>query len=253
MAAQRRLLCVLAHPGDEALLLGGALAHYAAAGVATYLLVATRGERGWPGTPEEYPGPFALGQLREAELRAAAAGLGTRAVEFLDYLDGDLQRADPQEAIGQIAALVRQLRPQVVVTLPPDGDPDRVAIGQFTLAALMHAADPDYRTPDGAAPHRVTKLYYVVGAHIAPWADGGHQECERPGWAITTRVDATAHWRQVWRAIGCHQTQWPILQPLASLPPDHHRDCWGAQAFYRVFSLTASREATESDLFSDIA
>ncbi|HMQ31494.1 MAG TPA: PIG-L family deacetylase, partial [Chloroflexaceae bacterium] len=88
MKADLRLLCALAHPDDEAMGAGGLLARYAAEGVATHLVCATRGERGWTGDPDAYPGPAALGRVREAELRAAAAALGLRSVSFMDYLDG---------------------------------------------------------------------------------------------------------------------------------------------------------------------
>src|SRR3954449_13591892 len=103
-----RLLCVFAHPDDESLGTGGILAKYAAEGVATSLITATRGERGWPGPPETNPGETALGRLREAELRAAAAVLGVQDLTLLDYIDGDLDQADPAEAVGQIVAQIRR-------------------------------------------------------------------------------------------------------------------------------------------------
>src|SRR5512141_1376581 len=92
-----RLMCVLAHPDDESLGTGGALAKYAAEGIETYLVTATRGERGWPGNPEDDPGLEALGRLREAELRCAAQKLGVCEVTLLDYVDGDLDQAQPSE------------------------------------------------------------------------------------------------------------------------------------------------------------
>ena len=45
-----RLMCVLAHPDDESLGMGGALAKYAAEGVETYVVTATKGERGRSGS-----------------------------------------------------------------------------------------------------------------------------------------------------------------------------------------------------------
>src|SRR5688500_2358427 len=89
-----RLTCVFAHPDDESLAFGGALALYAAQGIGVSLVSATRGERGWAGEPAAQPGPRELGQLREAELRAAADALGARRLTFLDELDGELDRAD---------------------------------------------------------------------------------------------------------------------------------------------------------------
>ncbi len=76
MSETLRLLCVFAHPDDETFGLGPTLARYAAEGVETFLVCATRGERGWQGDPAENPGLEALGRLRADELHAAA-----RAVE----------------------------------------------------------------------------------------------------------------------------------------------------------------------------
>lgn len=67
-----RLLCVFAHPDDESLGVGGTLARYASQGVEISLVTATRGEHGWFGEADDYPGPHELGRLREAEFRAAA-------------------------------------------------------------------------------------------------------------------------------------------------------------------------------------
>jgi LmbE family N-acetylglucosaminyl deacetylase len=112
-------MCILAHPDDESLGTGGILARYAAEGVATFLVTATRGERGWQGNAAAYPRSHALGRMREAELRAAAQVLGLREVVFLDYQAGELDRANPAEAIGQLVAQLRRVRPDVVVTFDP--------------------------------------------------------------------------------------------------------------------------------------
>src|SRR5438552_12247269 len=93
--SERRLMCVLAHPDDESLGAGGTLAKYAEAGVATYLVTATRGERGRYFDGEKPPGPSIVGRTRERELLDAAKELGIRAVSFLDYEDGTLDRASP--------------------------------------------------------------------------------------------------------------------------------------------------------------
>ena len=62
MSESLKLMAVLAHPDDESLGTGGILARYAAEGVATYLVTATRGEHGWQGATADYPGPAALGR-----------------------------------------------------------------------------------------------------------------------------------------------------------------------------------------------
>ena len=63
MSDPLKLMCVLAHPDDESLGTGGVLAKYAAEGINTYLVTATRGERGWSGDPKDNPGLEALGRL----------------------------------------------------------------------------------------------------------------------------------------------------------------------------------------------
>ena len=68
-------MCVLAHPDDESLGTGGTLAKCAAEGVATYLVTATRGERGRFGDSKVPPAPDIVGKAREAELLAAAPSL----------------------------------------------------------------------------------------------------------------------------------------------------------------------------------
>ena len=77
-----RLACVLAHPDDESLGMGGTLARYAAEGVEIHVVTATRGQAGRYKDNTNHPGPEALGRIREAELRAAAKELGVQDVRF---------------------------------------------------------------------------------------------------------------------------------------------------------------------------
>ncbi|HLF27574.1 MAG TPA: PIG-L family deacetylase [Anaerolineae bacterium] len=268
MADNLKLMCVLAHPDDESLGVGGVLAKYGAEGVETYLVTATRGERGWWGDEKDYPGPAALGQTRTGELLAAAQVLGLRQVDFLDYLDGDLDQADPAEAIGKIVGYVRQIKPQVVITFDPSGaygHPDHIAICQLTPAALVCAADPTYTAPNQAGPHRVSKLYYMVDTRAvieiyqsvfgdivmpvdgrerrpAPWED----------WAITTRIDCRAHWPTVWKAIACHRSQLPGYAGIEQWVETHDPAALSHQTFYRAFSLVNGGRRIETDFFEGL-
>jgi LmbE family N-acetylglucosaminyl deacetylase len=165
MTDQLKLMCVLAHPDDESLGNGGVHAKYAAEGVETYLVTATRGERGWFGDEAEYPGLEALGKIREAELLAAASVLGIHRVEFLDYIDGELDQAHPAEVIAKIVGHLRRIQPQVVITFGPDGGyghPDHIAICQFATAAIVEAASATSLYHRDLAPHCVSKLYYMA-------------------------------------------------------------------------------------------
>jgi LmbE family N-acetylglucosaminyl deacetylase len=269
VASELRLMCVLAHPDDESLGTGGALAKCAAEGVATYLVTATRGERGRFGDGTESPAPAIVGRVREAELMAAAKELGIRAVHFLDYPDGALDTVDACEAIGKIVGHLRRVKPHVVITFGPDGaygHPDHIAISQLTTAAIVSAADPLYRIePPIGEPHRVSKLYYIAWSpkkwtayqaalrklvcHVdgeerqaVPWSD----------WAITTVIDTSQVWPAVWRAVSCHRTQMTIYKKLEGLSDEHHRSLWGTQEFYRAFSGVNGGRAQEADLFEGL-
>ena len=269
-----RLMAVLAHPDDESLGVGGTLAKYAAEGVEVFLLTATRGDggryRGYRVDDERHPGPAALAAIREAELRAAAAVLGIRNVALLDYRDQQLDRADPHQAIADIVAHLRRVRPDVVVTFAADGaygHPDHIAISQLTTAATVAAADGAFR--GGAAgnepPHAVAKLYYIAWP-ASTWAayesamrklvstvDGVERQATPwPDWAITTTIDTRRFWSTVWRAVSCHESQMAAYEQLHTIAADHHEALWGSQSFYRAFSTVNGGRARETDLFEGL-
>lgn len=266
MESKLKLMCVLAHPDDESLGMGGTLAKYAAEGIKTYLVTATRGERGWFGDEKDNPGMDALGKMREAELLIAAKALGIREVKFLDYTDGDLDQADPAEAIAKIVDHIKRVRPHVVITFDPNGaygHPDHIAICQSTTAAVLAAADPNYSNT--YAPHRVSKLYYMA------WPKGKFDAYESvfgkltmnvdnnvrvttpwPDWAVTSIVDTANHWDTVWKAVSSHKTQLVAYSQLEHLSPEHHKALWGTQEYYRALSLVNGGRTRETDLFEGL-
>jgi LmbE family N-acetylglucosaminyl deacetylase len=269
-----RLMAVLAHPDDESMGFGGALAKYASEGVEVFVLTATRGDRGrYQGHPlgdDAHPGAEALAEIRGAELRAAAAVLGVRELVLLDYHDQQLDDAEPGEVIAEIARHLRRIRPDVVVTFGPDGaygHPDHVAISQFTTAAIVAAAEPAAAGDEdaGGPSHSVSKLYYLAWPADA-WAafeaafrklvstvDGRERQATPwPEWAITTVIDTRAFWSTVWRAISCHGSQVSAYERLRDLTPEHHGALWGRQSFYRVFSTVNGGRKPEADLFAGI-
>ena len=274
----RRLLAILAHPDDESLGVGGTLARYAAEGVATHVVTATRGEAGRyfdgdrPRPPDEE-----VGRVRERELRAAAEVLGVRSVRVLGHPDGGLDGVPADVLLPELVRAIRRVRPQVVLTFDPYGaygHPDHIAVSQAAAAAALAAADPAF---DGAGQgagaggdeplshHRVAKLYYIA------WDDGtwaAYQEAFRelasrvdgearpatpwPAWSITTRIDTRVYADRVWDAVRCHRTQMSIYGRLAELTPERHEGLWGTQTFYRVFSTVNGGRETETDLFTGI-
>lgn len=275
-----RLLVAAAHPDDEALGFGGVLALAAARGHDTFLVTATRGDRGrYFGKSQEHPdhpGRPALARLREQELRASAMALGVRDVTVLDYDDQQLDRAPVGVAVAELAGHLRRLRPDVVLTFGPDGaygHPDHIAISQLTTSAIVaaaHPADSDHRADhakDGPMPpgHQVSKLYYLAWS-ATEWAAyqaafktlaftvDGHvrQAVPWPEWSITTVLDTRATWRTVWQAIQCHQSQVGATQALATLSEAQLETLWGRQSFYRVFSLVNGGRVRETDVFDGL-
>lgn len=266
MSDQLRLLAVLAHPDDESLGLGGTLARYAAEGVDTSLVTATRGERGRYFDNENRPPREEVGRVRERELRAAASELGIRRVQLLGYPDGELDSAPTEEAVGRIVSEIRELRPHVVLSFGFDGaygHPDHIAISQLTTSAIVAAADPSYRPEEPA--HRVAKLYHLgwprriwdlyqqVFKKMVSVVDGEERAVNPwPEWTLTTRIDARAYWPVAWRAIQQHRTQMAIYGRLGELTPEQHSTLWGDQHFCRVFSVVNGGRRTESDLFEGL-
>lgn len=269
MTEQLKLLVVFAHPDDESMGMGGTLAKYSAEGVETHCVCASRGERGWFGPEEQYPGPDRLAQIRTKELENAVKELGMAGLHFLGYVDGDVDKADHEEAIGKIVTYIRKNQPQVIVTFPPDGNyghPDHIAVGQFTSAAVMCAADPSYLDPENLPSHRISKLYYMVDSEdfinlIAPFMgdmsfpvdDQVRGEAAWKEWMITTRIDMAEYCHTAWRAVQCHQSQLPSIGALAEMHEDAATAVLAMQgAFYRVFSLVNGGKEKETDLFAGI-
>jgi LmbE family N-acetylglucosaminyl deacetylase len=263
-----KLMAVLAHPDDESLGFGGTLAKYSAEEIETYLVTATRGERGRFFSPDRTAEPAEVGRVRESELRAAAAVLGVREVCILGYPDGAVDRVDAPTAIMEIVRHLRRVRPHVVVTFGPDGaygHPDHIAISQFTTAAIVCASDAGYHAGDGSSAHRVAKLYNMAWRNekwdayqaafrkLTSMVDGvARQANPWPDWAVTTEVDTSTNWPVVWKAVCCHQTQMSIYERLGQLSEEQQRALWGSQEFYRVHSAVNGGRTLENDLFEGL-
>lgn len=171
----RTLLVALAHPDDETFGVGGVMARAVDEGHRVVIVCATRGEVGEIADPS-LATPETLGEVRERELRSAARALGVTDVRFLGYRDSGmagtpdnghpaaLLNADPDEVVGRLARVIRDVRPDVLVTFEPGGiygHPDHVTISQRATAAVEAAADAA-RWPEAGRPHRVPRLYYVA-------------------------------------------------------------------------------------------
>ena len=147
------LLVAVAHPDDETFGCGSLLMHAAARGVRTVVVCATRGEAGEVETDVPVPAG-GVGELRESELRAAAAALGVADVELLPFADSGLTgAADPDslagtpfdEVVDTLRGCLDRHRPDVAVTLDgSDGHRDHVRIRDAMTALILGTATPLY-------------------------------------------------------------------------------------------------------------
>lgn len=146
-----RAMVVVAHPDDVDFGAAGTVATWVDAGTAVTYLICTRGDAGgFDATPRsEMPA------LREAEQRAAAAQVGVSDVRFLDgYADGLLEVN--QALIRDIVRVIRQVRPQRVLTSSPErwwerlgaSHPDHMAAGEATVRAVYPAARNPFAFPE---------------------------------------------------------------------------------------------------------
>ena len=160
--SERRILSVLAHPDDEAFGMGGTLALYAMRGVEVYLACATLGEAG-DIPPDFLQSHSSSAALRESELDCSADKLALKQVFKLGFRDsgmaGSPDNQHPEalvarpmeEVVERIADVMRQVRPQVVLTFDPVGGyfhPDHIRVHQATVLAFdrvrqeLHTVDP---------------------------------------------------------------------------------------------------------------
>ncbi|MEV3854419.1 N-acetyl-1-D-myo-inositol-2-amino-2-deoxy-alpha-D-glucopyranoside deacetylase [Streptomyces sp. NPDC050095] len=178
----RRLLLVHAHPDDESINNGATMAKYAAEGAHVTLVTCTLGEEG-----EVIPDELAhlapdredlLGPHRIGELAAAMKEIGVDDHRFLGgpgrYRDsgmmgaeqnerpGSFWSADLDEAAAHLVAVVREIRPQVLITYDPDGGyghPDHIKAHRVAMRAADLAAEPAFRR-DLGDPHTISKIYW---------------------------------------------------------------------------------------------
>lgn len=172
---QRTLLFIGAHPDDETFGVGGTLVKYASAGVKVFYVCGTRGELG-SANPEDTREGSDFGDVRWAELQCAAEIIGLSDVIYLGYRDSGmpgspdnkhpkaLAAAPVEEVTGRIVRIIRDLKPEVVITFDPIGGyrhPDHIAIHNAAVKAFQAAADPE-QFPEAGPAFRPQKLYFTI-------------------------------------------------------------------------------------------
>jgi len=278
--AKKRLLGVFAHPDDEGTM-GGALLHYSEKGVETGLVYATRGEVGEISDPT-LATPENLGQVREQEMRTAAKALHVPNLWFLDYRDsgmaGTPENQDPRafvrvhlaDAVGKLVAIIRQFRPQVLVTFDESGaygHPDHIAIYQYTTSAF-HAAADDALYPELGPAHATAKLYYTAFprsaiASISEWL--GEREDYNSIFAgldpktlglsdeqITVRLNVEKWQEAKARSWAMHRTQMNPNMLMAQIPEDLQRRWRSLECYQLATSRVGLDIIGENDLFTHV-
>ncbi len=244
-----RLLCVTAHPDDEAGAFGATLLLYHDRGVETYVVCMTAGtaarNRGTARSNEE------LAAMRRAELAASCKVLNVGHCEVLDYTDGQLNRTDLYIAVGDLTRRIRRIRPHVVLTFGPDGGltghVDHAMAGVFATMAFEWAGRAD-RYPEqlehGLTPHRAQKLYYLTADFVLP----DRQIIAPP--TVTTRIEVgTERFQKKDEAFRQHTTQAPLFERVKK----NLAQRGGGVEMYHLAVTRDPREAKlETDLFEGV-
>jgi LmbE family N-acetylglucosaminyl deacetylase len=245
---QRKLLALYAHPDDESFGVGGTLARYADQGVEVTLVCATRGEAGEISDPS-LATPDSLATVREQELRCAVQKLGVSQLILLGYRDSGMDgspdnahprafmNASPTDVVPRLVEIIRQIRPDVVITFEPNGGyghPDHKTIHRFGVAAFHAAADSTQYPDRGDAfqPQRLffsslTRSYFqriverMEALGIDPGDFGERVRAGKVGWSdehVNTVIDVSAYVERKWAALHCHRTQFGPNNFFRKLP-----------------------------------
>jgi N-acetyl-1-D-myo-inositol-2-amino-2-deoxy-alpha-D-glucopyranoside deacetylase len=290
----RRMLLVHAHPDDETIGTGATMAMYAADHALVTLVTCTLGEEGEVLVPDlvhlAADKNDALGEHRIGELAAAMEALGVRDHRFLGgpgrWRDSGMMdtpaneredcfwRADLDEATRDLVAVVREVRPQVVITYDENGGyghPDHIQAHRVAVAAFDAAADPAY-APELGEPWTASKLYYatfpksVLQAGIDAMKAAGHTDFFGvdsaddlpfgvPDDQVTTEIDASDHLDAKTAAMRAHKTQIALDGPFFALSNNVGQKAFGTE-YYRLargsLGPTATPGGRESDLFAGV-
>src|SRR4051812_39082632 len=287
----RRLLLVHAHPDDETIGTGATMAKYAAENALVTLVTCTLGEEGEILVPElvhlAADKEDGLGQHRIGELVDAMKALGVTDHRYLGgpgrWRDSGMMgvpsndaercfwRADPEETVAELVRVIREVRPQVVVTYNENGGyghPDHIQAHRVTGAAYDAAGAPS-RYPDAGIPWQPSKLYYTAFpvsflklgfdalkemGEEAPFGVTSPEELGfgDPDETITTCIDARDHLDAKTEAMRAHRTQIEVDGPFFALSNHIGQRAFGLEHYRLVRGTPPAAGVQENDLFAGI-
>jgi LmbE family N-acetylglucosaminyl deacetylase len=264
------LLLVHAHPDDEAISTGGVMMKAHDEGHRVVLVTATRGEVGEISNMDEATSRPRLAEIRTEELKRAGEILGVDRQEFLGYRDSGMRetadnenpasfhQAPLAEAAERLAKILREERPEVVVTYDPTGSyfhPDHIKAHQITNAAL------DLLKSEGWEPR---KLYWsgiprsYIEEMAARMAKAGRPSpfTEIPGMGVpdeqlTTVVDVGDYVDRKRDAFRAHLSQNSPSMFFMNTPEEEFRRAFGRE-FYQLARGELGAPPPEPDMFAGV-
>jgi N-acetyl-1-D-myo-inositol-2-amino-2-deoxy-alpha-D-glucopyranoside deacetylase len=291
-AAAQRLLLVHAHPDDETIGTGATMAKYAAQGAHVTLVTCTLGEEGEILVPElahlASDRDGGLGEHRIGERDDAMAALGVTDARWLGgagrWRDSGMMgtpqnddarafwQADIDDAVGELVRVVREVRPQAMISYDGNGGyghPDHIQAHRVTVAAFDAAGDPS-RYPDAGPPWPPAKLYETAIpisllrlafealrdlGDAAPFGVTSPDELPFgvPDDQITTEIDARDFLDAKIAAMRAYPTQIAVDGHFFALSNDVGQGAFGIEHFRLVRGAVGGSGGRETDLFAGVA
>lgn len=247
------LLAVFAHPEDEAFGPAGMLAKYASEGVRVLTVTASR-ETATVSTVASIQISDRVA-LPQREKLCSCLTLGTERICLLDRPAHELDLTDQSVMEERLVRLMREQKPQVIVTYGPEGltgDPYHILIGRLTTSAFRGAGDPT-RYPqhmrDGLNPYSPKKLYYSVlpQSFLRRWGIRGLAGV--PDDQVTTVLDVSLYAEAKLKTLYCQRNH--ILDYARWLSEDRQVQ-WDEEYFALAASNLRRRSRNEKDLFAGL-
>ncbi len=288
--SDRHILLVHAHPDDETINNGSTMAKYVHEGVGVTLVTCTRGEEGEVLVPDlahlAAHKEDGLGTHRETELSNAMAELGVTDFRFLGnpekkWRDSGMMgtepnnrsdvfwQADLDNAASYLVKIIREVKPQVLITYDEVGGyghPDHIQAHRVAMRAAQLAADPQYGQ---GQPWDIAKIYWntmprsVVAEGIAKMKEIGSDffgaesvddlPFVKPDDVVTTQIDGTKFIEKKLAAMRAHPTQIELDGPFFALSNNLGNEVWGNEYYTLVKgkkSTKLNEKGWETDLFA---
>ena len=276
-----RVLAAFAHPDDEGFSCGGTLAMLADLGASITMACLTNGDVGEISDPS-LATPQTLAQVRQEEMRQATLVIGAADVRFLGYRDSgmagtadnnhpnSLYQAPPDQVVGRQVAIIREVRPDMIITHDPTGGyghPDHVTTYARVTQAFALAGDGAAHPPQagsGDQPWTPRLLYHACfprsvmrriwqemrdAGVTPPFASLAGESLGSPDEAVTTLVNVGAYVDTKMTSLACHRTQMDPNGPFAQLPAEASRQIMSTE----YFTLAVPHGVENEDLLANLA